>query len=159
MPWIGDPSKRSLLFDNVVTTLQGITVANGYELTVQEVETEARDIDTRIISKIPASGTPLHMLLSGPEETVSAASGGLVSATWTVRDWMVVNFADLERAIVDVKRAIWADRRRGTHPTTGARLANDTRIPVIVPHDGIFYPHELVLFEFEIDYVHLEGAP
>lgn len=159
MPWTGDESIAELILQNVVTTLQGITVANGYELDVQEVTREVRDIEDEILTEIPPSKTPLHQILRGTESSALVASGGLVRATLSVVDWMVVASADIERAMKDTKIAMWADRRRGTNPNNGQALALNTRGPETETAEGIFYPFELVRFEWEIDYTHLEGAP
>lgn len=159
MTWTGDPSHLELIIRNIVATLEAVKEADGYQLTVEQVTREVRDIENEIIGEVPVESTPLHQIVFNSEETSSAASSGLVRASASITDWLVVAYEDVQRAIADTKRAMWADRRRGTHPTTGAALANDTRIPTIETAEGILYPYELVRIEFEIDYVHLEGAP
>jgi hypothetical protein len=159
MPWTGDPSIAELIQQNLVATLQGITVANGFELDVYEVTRVIRDIEDEILNEIPRSKTPLHQVARGEESYEPAGTGQLVRASLSVVDWLLVYHEDLERAIRDTKIAVWADRRRGTHPTSGARLALDTRLLSIETAEQIFHPYELVRIEWGIDYTHLEGAP
>lgn len=159
MSWRGTPSLRELILDNVVTTLEGISVANGYELDVAEVTRVIRDIEDEIINELALSATPIHQIASGVEEPEPAGSGGLMRSTFSVVDWLIVASDTLEQAIKDTKVAMWADRRRGTHPSTGARLALDTRFVAIETAEGIYYPYELARIEWAIDYTHLETAP
>lgn len=160
MSWVGDESIAELILQDVVTTLQGITVANGFELDVQEVTRELRDIENKILTDLPPSQTPLHQILRGDETSRLAGSGGLMRATLSVVDWLIVASSDLERALKDTKIAMWADSRRGTNPNTGKQLALNTNGPTIEnPWEGVFYPFDVVRIEWEIDYTHLRGAP
>ncbi len=159
MPWTGTASIRDLILDDVVTTLEGITVANSFEVDVVEVTRVVRDIEDEIINELPLTSTPIHQIIPGPEEPVPAASGVFMRSTLTVEDWVIVASDDLERVIKDTRLAMAADRRRGTHPVSGDALALDTRLVSIETAEQIYYPYELVLIEFAIDYTYLETSP
>jgi len=162
MAWTGTASYRDLILDNVKATLAAILVANGFEVDVQEVTDVIRDIEDEFVNELDSAGTPIHQVIPGPEEYEPIGSGAgdvLVRSTFTVEDWILVHFDDLERVIADTKKAMWADRRRGTHPTSGDFLADDTLLTNVETAEQIFHPYELVRFEWEIPYTHLDSTP
>jgi hypothetical protein len=114
-------SVRELIMKNIQATLEGVTVDNGFSLTLNAVE--------RVLQRGQSFRPPMALVLEGDDhpidETQQDAGGVATARTLEMAIGLIVQQDEAEDArsasevmnelIADVQRAMQVDVQRGTH--------------------------------------------
>ena len=145
------PDHRENILANLVTTLQGITTAAGYSVTVATAER-----GVRLWNQVPEGERPYLGILPGIGRTVQIAGGQIkVAVPITIVGYLALasdkteaeRGATLNAFIVDVKKALLVDPSRGGNAvaTSPVQDGND---------EGAEVRPGMIEVEFECAYWH-----
>lgn len=147
-------SIRESILENIKTTLQGVTAANGYDNTLVNVQRwKQRGNDTRQV--------PFVVINAGPEEKqprpnpqVTCKFSVFLDVYTRQADGDAVNSDTLLNSLaLDVEKALMVDHTRGGY-------AEMTNIISIVPFESVEgQPIFGIIFELEIIYQHKMTDP
>lgn len=104
-------TKRDQILDNIVTTLQGITTANGYEFNMGIVDREVQIVDDT--KKFPACYP-----IASDENPQQSDTDALMNAEWKVGLLIYVKHntklsKECEKVIGGIRKALLVDETRG----------------------------------------------
>jgi len=121
-------SVRELILKNLKTTLEGVTVANGYATTVASVQRFLQPGQT-------LASVPTILILEGDDEAATgplSGSTGLTRRTLTVRLVLITRqdpatatisaSEEMNRIIADVQKVLQVDPRRARHLHARAKV-------------------------------------
>ena len=139
-------TKRELILQDLISTLQSITTANGYALNVQNVDRHIEHWEK--VAEFPAL-----FVVSG-DERIEHKPGLTERANWSVGIVGYVKSEDqksqeVEKLIGDVKKAVMVDTTRGGNAT--ATTVDEIRdLSVVLSPYGIFEMDLTIIYHYEV---------
>lgn len=147
-------SKRDTILTGIKTTLAGISVANGYNLTVKSIH----DV-LKATSDLTQDQFPALIVIDADESKDDGDVDEMKNRLNVIVTGYVFNpeqdydlQADLRKLLADVEKCLCADRFR-------AALAYNTRPSSIKTDGGLLRPYAIFDFTFQIEYLQLYGVP